>query len=398
MRRNISIKEYEVSESIALTDEQVIYLRQFDTVLDLLAGAQSGQYRIRASSWVGTILTPGLALHIEPKIGAVDVLKMLLLGDGEANPRDIHSLTKSTENIWDLMGIMLSDEISKLAAGGLNKAYVAKEDNLSSPMGQINFMQDFLANTPVRRGIFCNYDEFTNDIPKNQALAWALHTLNHLVSPEVTLKIRWAESFLEGVSNPPEFPSITLPGQNDPYRMSLFLAELLRRFQGLGAAKLGKSGAGYLLNMNDIFEGYVRQRLRIELQGIGLKISDKGHFNRNLCEGVKLEPDIIIHDINWRPIIIADCKYKRDWDNNNSDVYQMLAYLEGFRPVNTALVIHPESQEHLTLKKTPLPRDRILISIGLPQDQFLDDSLWAEINQRLIAILSDNQQRTVEAA
>ncbi len=398
MRRNVTIKEYEVSESLALNDEQVIYLRQFDTVLELLAGIQSGEYRIRASSWVGTILTPGLALHIEPKIGAVDVLKMLLLGDGEANPRDIHSISKSTENIWDLMGIMLSDEISKITAIGLNKAYVAKEDNLSNPMGQINFMQDFLANSPIRKGIFCNFDEFTHDIPKNQILMWALSTLNHLVSSDVILKIRASESLLEGVSTPHEVPNVSLPGPNDPYRMALFLSELLRRFQGLGAAKLGKSGAGYLLNMNDIFEGYVRQRLRLELQAIGLRISDKGHFNRNLCEGVKLEPDIIIHDSKWQPIIIADCKYKRDWNNNNSDVYQMLAYLEGFRPINTALVIHPGSNHDLEVKATKLPRSRTLISLGLPEHNLLNDELWHHIQTRLSILIAHDVTQNQKVA
>ena len=75
--------------------------------------------------------------------------------------------------------------------------------------------------------------------------------------------------------------------------------------------------------MNKVFEGYVRQQLRKRLHLIGVRVAEKSEENRNLHEGRRLEPDLVlIGDIGRAPVAIADCKYKRDWDFVREDTYQ----------------------------------------------------------------------------
>lgn len=315
LRQRISLREYGLSEPVPLTDAQLASLNTFTSFVEVKAGSAAGQYCLQAGSWVGDLLLPGLVISVVPKIGPTNLLALLLAGDGEATPEEIVSFTQRREdNFWDFLGNALISETARLVAYGLARSYVEEEGNLQFPVGQILFGRDFLENTPVRKGIQCRHTVLTEDINNNRIIKWGLETLSQLASDGVALRLSAASKWLELTESPIVCPEFSLPERADRYFMPLYLVHMLLRFSSIGAGAFGRRGQGYLVDMNRVFEGYVRQQLRHRLQKVGVLVVRKGEEDRNLCDGVRLEPDLVLVDATSRaPLAIADCKYKRNW-------------------------------------------------------------------------------------
>ena len=105
MATRILIQEYGTSNPIKLSDSQIRAIQPFLTFISLRAGSRNGEFTIEASSWVGDIKIPGLMISISPKIGPQNLLELLLMGDGEAKPRDTDSIIHRDETFWDGSGI-----------------------------------------------------------------------------------------------------------------------------------------------------------------------------------------------------------------------------------------------------------------------------------------------------
>jgi 5-methylcytosine-specific restriction endonuclease McrBC regulatory subunit McrC len=172
-----------------------------------------------------------------------------------------------------------------------------------------------------------------------------------------------------------------MPNSNDLYFRALWLVRLIDRATALNMNRYGFRSAGFGVDMNKVFEGYVRNQLRIGARSFSLRVGEKALAKKDLCEQVKLEPDILVTR-SGVPVIVADCKYKVDWSKINSDIYQMLAYLEGYRPVNTAVIFCPSS-EGFEERVIRLPRERSLIVIGLPRNSLFDSDAWKGIVAKL---------------
>lgn len=125
--------------------------------------------------------------------------------------------------------------------------------------------------------------------------------------------------------------------------------------------------------MNKVFEGYVRNQLRIAARSVSLRVGEKALAKRDLCPQVKLEPDMLFTH-SGKPVIVADFKYKVDWEKINSDIYQMLAYLEGYK-LDIAVIFYP-STEGRQEKLIKLPRERDLWVIGLPIQELFNPTFW----------------------
>ncbi len=381
MKQEIHLREYGRSLAIELTSEQYDALAHYRELITIKGGQKFRTYYLEAGSWIGHILLPQLKIVIEPKIGAVDVLNMIIGGDGEANPKDLDAIVKSDSTFWDVIAEGLICEVFKLIQSGLRHKFIAEVDSLTSPRGKIEFYADFIANTPVRKGIVCEYDEFSPATPENIAIKWGLEVLEQLVSSEKSGRLRQVISHLNSIPYAATLPHFTMPSSNDPYFRSLWLVRLIDRATALKLNRYGFRSAGFGVDMNKVFEGYVRNQLRIAARRFSLRVTDKARAKQDLCAEVRLEPDILITQ-SGIPIIVADCKYKVDWANINSDIYQMLAYLEGYQPVNTAVIFCPSSGgfEERTID---LPRDRKLVIMSLPVSGLFDSLMWDQIILRL---------------
>ncbi|HRK01491.1 MAG TPA: hypothetical protein PLH57_02405 [Oligoflexia bacterium] len=381
---HISISEHAVSKPIRLTQMQFDALAVFEKQLSVISAGKEGFFRIKASSWVGDVCLPGLLVSIAPKVGPLKVLRMVVEGDGEANPQIVESpLRPDSDNIWDFLGTTLISEFYKLMGEGLKFDYEVLQENTAYLRGQMQFMQDFLKNFPVRTGIYNRFSEFTPNNDWNKAILWGLTTLTNFTSAEVSVRLTAAADYLAEVEIVANCPDFEMPDAASSYRRILYLVSLVKRFKPVIAGSVGFRGNGIFVDMNDVFEGFVRARLRRVLGKSSFQIPSKSAVAKQLCKNVGLEPDVVITETPGSILAIGDCKYKYDWDFKNSDVFQILAYLEGYRPVTKGYVFVPISAPGLETSSITLPRNRTLIKIGLPAVQLLQDELWQAVAQFL---------------
>ncbi len=114
---------------------------------------------------------------------------------------------------------------------------------------------------------------------------------------------------------------------NRHYQPALHLARLVLRRTGLIDRVGGASASSFLLNMNDLFQDFVEDRLRRHMRGHLDVVAEPtewlGHHR-----AVRMYPDLVL-ERSGVPVYVCDAKYKLTADGigRNPDYYQLLAYL-----------------------------------------------------------------------
>ena len=129
---------------------------------------------------------------------------------------------------------------------------------------------------------------------------------------------------------------------NDRYRPAVALARLIISTAGLEARAGGIDASVFLIDMNAVFERFIRVALReaLRLDIRTFPPAARGHHPVQLDKDgtIRLEPDL-----SWwtgdRCMFVGDCKYKKTDDTiPNADAYQMLAYLTALQLTRGLLV------------------------------------------------------------
>jgi 5-methylcytosine-specific restriction enzyme subunit McrC len=123
-------------------------------------------------------------------------------------------------------------------------------------------------------------------------------------------------------------PDVLFTRLNRHYQAAISLATLVLRSASLDLGTGGARGSALLIDMNEVFEQFVRNALRMAL-GIEVKrFPERAPFLRlDEAETVPLRPDLCLVEgqrIAW----VGDAKYKRlpSGAYGNADLYQVLAY------------------------------------------------------------------------
>jgi 5-methylcytosine-specific restriction enzyme subunit McrC len=104
---------------------------------------------------------------------------------------------------------------------------------------------------------------------------------------------------------------------------------------------------GFLIDMNRVFEEFVRVALREALTEPASRFG-KGMLYFDEAKKTKLEPDLMWTP-NGAPAFVGDVKYKRILADNmpNADLYQMLAYVVA-ADLQNGLLIYPKGEAEET--------------------------------------------------
>ena len=184
----------------------------------------------------------------------------------------------------------------------------------------------------IRVPVACRFDEYTSDIAENRYLKAATRLALRVpgVAPEDRRRLHREVVSLEDVADvhvqPDELDRIAFTRLNAHYQPALRLAQVLLANLTL-ADQLGKRAASsFLVDMNELFEDFVTQRLRRELRG---RLEVLSQFGTHLAERrqVPIRPDLVFRR-QGREVLVADIKYKLTGDAQarTSDYYQLLAY------------------------------------------------------------------------
>ena len=153
--------------------------------LTILPGDALNSWRVKASSYVGTIVTPDVRILIKPKIETANLFYLLEAG---GQPLDVGPAVFDYETTGDLIPSFATFYVRHLETAltrGVPRAYRETQERLAGIRGRVDLPAQLrLAGLPLPAE--CRFDEYTADIPLNRILRGAAVRLLRL--PGVTIR------------------------------------------------------------------------------------------------------------------------------------------------------------------------------------------------------------------
>lgn len=339
--REIDLQEHKTSEPVTLfVDERDRLLNRKD--LDLAVAPverTADEYKLTPSSIVGAVEIGGLSVRIAPKIGIGQLLSLACYAM-ERVRFEAHEFDFPEDvALPDALALAFGAASRRALSRGLLHGYRTEEDALPAVRGRIRFDDQIRRRFGVAPPSEVRYDEFTGDILLNRLLKAAAHRLGglRLRSRRARRAVSWVAETLRDVSlaafPPSAVPTVSFDRLNEHYRGAAALARLVLQRGTFEAGRGEVRAAGFVMDMNEIFQEFVTVALRecLALSEDRFRSDDRlsGEYRVYLDEAglVHLKPDLSWWD-GRVCTFVGDAKYKRTKDERvpNADLYQMLAY------------------------------------------------------------------------
>lgn len=222
--------------------------------------------------------------------------------------------------------------VSRIKA--LRKGYVRRNDNLKKVKGRIEILKNERANIALQRydRIYCNYDEYTIDIPENRLLKKALlfskrllsmMDQNHISYNRVWQKLNQTLAKFENVSCEVDIKTIRqIKGHKlfKDYAEAIRLAKLVLRHFDYSINNVSNTEnkvTPFVLDMSLLYEHYV----------YGLLYEAYGDKIIYQYEGKTGMPDFLYCTNGFKAIL--DTKYIPKYDEKNLDI-NVIRQLSGY--------------------------------------------------------------------
>ena len=185
----VVLTEYD-SATLQLTADQARMLRRLvREKVSVLPGDGADEWHVKASQYVGTIVTPDVRILITPKVKTANLFYLL---EASGNPVDIGPAVFDYDKTRDLIpsfATFYARHLEKALARGIPRAYQEVRERVPGIRGRVDLpAQMRLAGLPLPAE--CSFDEFTADIRLNRILHAAAVRLLRL--PGVTVPTRLA--------------------------------------------------------------------------------------------------------------------------------------------------------------------------------------------------------------
>ncbi len=341
----LSLREHEHCE-LALPESDVAFLAaHFTRRIRIERGTDADVWSFNPQSHVGIVHLPsGRLLRCEPKLPVQNIFHMLATVLRFPSPfRDEPVQYDDFEELFDFVVEHFANLVQIRLERGLYRSYIEREENLLTIRGRILTAPDIRQNYILRHRTYCQFTEFSWDLPENRVIRQAVHSAFQMVKKR-DLRKRLAEvDQLLGELDPTPLPlsvfdRFTYHRLNDDYEPIHRLARLILEGSSV-SEELGEVGfRAFLLDMNLLFEQYVEASL-IERMKPPISVSGQVKDRLDTDRRVPIKPDLVFYR-DHQPVLIADCKYKRQTDEafRNADLYQVLAYCTAFDLSRGALI------------------------------------------------------------
>lgn len=323
----IELAEYE-KLVVALTRADAEAIRQAaGNRVAVGLSAKEGHYELTATQHVGAIVTGNVSVAIRPKVPLHNLF--LLLG---VSPPDFDETLFGFGHDADLLSVMaavFTTAVDQATARGIHRGYRATEERLASPRGRIDLVRQVRAPALVSP-MACRYDEYTGDHFPNRVLVAALDRLGRVPGLGVGLRIglnRVAPRFTDvaRVVVDPAAVDRWKPTRVDAhYEVAMRLAGLILRNLTLTHRTAATAAASFTVDMNDLFEAFVADRLSKHLRH--LRVVTEPKVPLAYTPGQTMKPDLVFRR-DERDAYVGDTKYKLSTGPARlRDYYQLLAY------------------------------------------------------------------------
>jgi 5-methylcytosine-specific restriction enzyme subunit McrC len=296
---------------------------------------EDGKYDLIPDQWIGVISLPGITVEIRPKVAMSSVLFLVSYGLDDIRWAEHVAEFAHDADLVDVMSILFARMVERATRRGLLTGYQSEDESLAAPRGRVRFDEQIRRWQGVSPPVEVRHDIFTSDVLENRILLAALTALWRIPSrmQATRLELARARRLLGGV-RPIEFarasvPDVVFTRLNLHYFAPVSLAKLILQSTSLDLGTGGVNGTAFLVDMNRVFERFVRSALRMALHADTQTFPDRPP-RTYLDEGavIPLKPDLCLVDENRKVKWVGDAKYKRlpAGAYQNADIYQMVAY------------------------------------------------------------------------
>lgn len=331
--RRLTLREYR-SEVVSLTEDQASALNGAGggRYLSVEPAKLPGHWQVSARNYVGSMSVDGIQILVRPKIPLRNLFLLLEVGLREQDWRDEAALYETSHDLLPAMVSFFARTAETTLARGLYHSYREQHDLLVALRGRVDVARQF-TRPGVAIPTACRFTEFTADLVENSYLKAAVsrslrvagvqpadrhRLMRHLVTLEDVGDVR---------HHPADFDDVVFTRLNEHYRPALRLARLVLENLTLQDAFGEVSASSFMLDMNELFERFVTERLRRALRG-RLAVKDQHRDNLDEERSVQIRPDLLFGPER-SPRFVADIKYKLTDESaggSNADLYQLLAY------------------------------------------------------------------------
>jgi|GEM_PF-2042775 len=297
---------------------------------------RSGNVGISASKYVGVATLPGdIRISIQPKARNTNFLPLLRYARGaDANIIERHATADSGRTFLESIAALYSAEVEDILRLGLYSDYSRRRDTNKHLRGKLDRQRQIQRQAPTNAKFEVEYDEFTTDIPLNQALYLATDALHGMVddrelSSQLTLqKRRLRQHVTPRNVQPHELADVELTRLNDYYEDAVRIAEMVLRNSLLGHRETRDSTPtyGFFIDMDDFFERVVERCADSVSSSLGYRVEAQESIRSIVTPEISMRPDVVLRDESGKPVLIIDAKWKTDEGVKNQDIYQMVSY------------------------------------------------------------------------
>lgn len=331
MSVELALAEHETC-TVQLTQTQAHRLTSVGKgALNVQLGSEAGRFDVTAQNWVGTLVTGDIRVLIRPKIRPENLFLLLEVGlPPDAWRREAFNYASDHDLLPSVIAFF-ARTLETALARGLLRSYREEEDRLIALRGRIDMPAQF-RSAGIRLPVACRYDDYSPDIAENRYLKAAARLALRApgVMGEDRRRLLRQLLALEDVADTPVradyLERIAISRVNAHYEPALRLARLLLENLTLVDRSGESMASSFLVDMNQLFEDFVTERLRRELRG---RLEVLAQFETHLGTGGKaaIRPDLVFRR-RGREVYVGDIKYKLTSSAKAriEDHYQLLGY------------------------------------------------------------------------
>lgn len=343
--------------------------------------------KLKVKQYVGLIQVNDLSIEILPKMYNKGSNEAKQIEDAQKNllyllyycydipiyESNDANMQARKSNWFEILTYIYTKRLIELSKKGINKQYIAVEENLPFFKGKWMIQQHFRTNTFQKHRFYVNYDEFSPDIPLNQALRFTTNRLKFQSQNANNKKnLHMLDQLLDEVTLLPDpkpvLNNIVFTRLNEAYRPVFNLAKLFIEKNVVETSSGSSSAFAFTFDMNILFERFIARFIvknrdavlpeylkdcDIDIQSGGKKLAT----NANNDQVFLMKPDIIFKSGKTTKLII-DTKYKRldktskKCGISQSDMYQMVAYTSRYKCPNVILLYPRTADSHEPVNET----------------------------------------------
>ena len=324
------LREGQVLDDVELTRAEAAALNA-----SLLVSVQPDAegWRVTAAHAVGVLRCGDLTVRVQPKVGPLQVLRLLARAQGLRGLRLDDSLVGvgPDADLTTVLALLFAEEAATAMAAGPLRGYRTEEQTLPVLRGRLRLREQELRRYGLPIPLEVTVDEWTTDTDENRRIRAACRRLLRLADapPGVHDRLVRLDRVLADVrvASPGEpLASWTPTRLNTRLHHLLHLADLVLDSTTVEHRVGPVQVRGFVLNMAWLFERLVTQLLS-EASGC-LRVRAQYDLPLDTLGRLTIKPDLVFCD-GPRVVAVADTKYKLLDDNGrfpNADAYQLVTY------------------------------------------------------------------------